>query len=85
LNSTQNSALDMISQLATNGSPVMDQANSTLTSTLQGGQTNPYLDSLVKKAQGSVVDTWNTMTKPALDTAQINSGSFGNSGLQQRQ
>lgn len=85
LNSTQNSALDMISQRATNGSPVMDQANSTLTSTLQGGQTNPYLDSLVKKAQGSVVDTWNNMTKPALDTAQINSGSFGNSGLQQRQ
>lgn len=85
LNATQNSALDMVTQRATNGSPVMDQANSTLTSALQGGQTNPYLDSLVKKAQSSVVDSWNNTTKPALDTAQINSGSFGNSGLQQRQ
>jgi hypothetical protein len=83
LNSTQQSALQSITDRAQNGSPVMDQANSTLTSMLQGGQTNPYLDQMVAKAQGSVSDQWNNMTKPQTESAMVNSGSFGNSGQQQ--
>ncbi len=73
LNSTQNTGLDMITQRATNGSPVMDAANQTLVSTLQGGQTNPYLDSMVQKAQQSVVGNMNAQ--------DARSGSFGNSGI----
>jgi hypothetical protein len=83
LNDTQQGALQDITNRANNGSPVMDQANSTLTSMLQGGQTNPYLDSMVKKAQDSVSSQWNTMTKPQLESSMVNSGSFGNSGQQQ--
>jgi hypothetical protein len=85
LNGTQNQALDMIQQRAANGSPVMDQANQTLTSTLQGGNMNPYLDQMVQKAQSSVADNWNTFAKPQTESAMVNSGSFGNSGLQQMQ
>jgi hypothetical protein len=51
----------------------MDQANSTLTDMLKGGQTNPYLDSMVQKAQGSVMGNMAGM--------QARSGSFGNSGI----
>ena len=85
LNGTQNQALQMIQNRATNGSPVMDQANSTLTSMMQGGNTNPYLDQMVGKAQQSVANNYNLVTKPQMETSMVNSGSFGNSGLQQMQ
>lgn len=85
LNTQQQQAIDMIQQRATNGSPVMDQANSTLTGFLQGGQTNPYLDQMVGNAQRSVVDAYNMTARPAQIAAQVGSGSFGNSGLQQMQ
>lgn len=85
LNGTQQQALQMVGDRATNGSPVMDQANSTLTSMLQGGQTNPYLDQMVGKAQQSMVDSYNLGAKPQMEAAMAGSGSFGNSGLQQMQ
>ena len=85
LNGTQNQALGMIQQRAQNGSPVMDQANQTLTGALEGGKTNPYLDQMVGKAQQSVADNWNYMTKPQTEAAMVNSGSFGNEGLMQMQ
>lgn len=58
------------------------------TATVQAGQNqyagaNPYLDDAVRRAQSSVVDQFNLMTKPQTETAMRNSGSFGNSGLQQ--
>jgi hypothetical protein len=84
LNGMQTGAMNMIQNRAMNGSPVMDQANQTLTGFMQGGQTNPYLDQMVNKAQQSVAQNFNTMTKPALETAGVNSGSFGNSGIQER-
>ena len=73
LNDTQNQALQMVQDRAASGSPIMDQANQTLTGMLQGGQTNPYLDSMVKKAQDSVMSRVNGMT--------AGSGSFGNAGV----
>lgn len=72
LNGNQNTAIDMVKNRATNGSPVMDQANSTLTSMLSDN-TNPYLDSMVNKAQQNVIQNYNGAT--------ASSGSFGNSGL----
>lgn len=44
---------------------------------------NPYLDAAVSRAQGSIVDNFNNMTKPQTEAAMLNSGSFGNSGYQQ--
>lgn len=85
LNQNQNAAIGMVQNRAMNGSPVMDQANQTLMQTMQGGQTNPYLDSLVGKAQGSVVDAYNNVARPQQTSAMVNSGSFGNSGLEQSQ
>lgn len=83
LNGTQNQALQMVQDRAVNGSPVMDQANSTLIQKLQGGETNPYLDSMVKKAQTSVAENFNNQVMPGLSSQMAGSGSFGNSGMQQ--
>lgn len=81
----QNAAMGMIRDRAMNGSPVMDQADQTLMQTLQGGQTNPYLNSMVDQAQQSVARNYNLLTKPQTESAMVRSGSFGNSGLQQMQ
>lgn len=81
LNTTQNLGIGMVQDRALNGDPTMRAADQTLRQTLQGGQTNPYLDSMVNKSQQSVVNNFNTMTKPQTETAMANSGSFGNSGL----
>ena len=85
LTGDQNAAIGMIRDRAMNGSPVMDQADQTLMQTLQGGQTNPYLNSMVDQAQQSVARTYNLLTKPQTESAMVRSGSFGNSGLQQMQ
>ncbi len=85
LNDTQNSGIGMIQDRALNGDATMNQANSTLQSTLQGGQTNPYLDQMVGKAQQSVADNYNTMIKPQMESSMVGSGSFGNAGLGQMQ
>ncbi len=73
MNSTQQAGLDMVTNRATNGDPTMQQATSTLQQTLAGGQTNPYLDSLVSKAQSGVMGN--------MAALQARSGSFGNSGI----
>jgi hypothetical protein len=73
LNDTQQAGLGMIQDRAIGGDATMNQAQSTLQQTLQGGQTNPYLDSMVSKAQGSVMGNMGAL--------QARSGSFGNSGI----
>lgn len=83
LNQTQNLGLDMVQNRALGGSQTMDNAEGSLNQFIQGGQTNPYLDSMVSKAQGSVVDQFNNMVKPQTEAAMQQSGSFGNSGYQQ--
>lgn len=73
MNGTQQAGIGMIQDRAMNGDPTMDQANSTLQQTLKGGNTNPYLDAMVQKAQGSVMGNMGAL--------QARSGSFGNSGI----
>jgi hypothetical protein len=84
LNANQNQAIDQIQQRATNGSPLIDTANSTITGLL-GDNTNPYLDKQVATAQKSLTDSYNLVQRPAQTTAMANSGSFGNAGLEQTQ
>ncbi len=79
MNSDQSSALDMIRQQSQSG--VQGQAEGALGSFLQGGQTNPYLDQMVSKAQQSVADTYNNNVRPNQVQAAVNSGSFGNANL----
>lgn len=73
LNGYQNVALNQIAGQSQNNA-IQQQSESALSSML-GDQTNPYLDGLVQKAQDSVKSNFNTN--------QVNSGSFGNSGVQQ--
>lgn len=74
LNSVQNAGLGMTAARALGGSATMDNAENSLNQFITGGNTNPYLDSMVRRAQDSVRGQFNT--------SAINSGSFGNSGLQ---
>lgn len=76
LNSTQLQALEMMKQRATGGSQTVNNAESALNQIIQGGNTNPYLDQMVSRAQDSVRSQFNT--------GAVNSGSFGNSGLQEQ-
>ena len=83
LNSYQRQGMKIIRNRATQGSETMRNAEAMLNSFINERQENPYLDSLVARAQGSVVDQWNNMTKPQIESSMVNSGSFGNSGLTQ--
>lgn len=76
LNSTQQQGLNAITQRATQGSATVNNAEQALNQNITGGQTNPYLDSMVGRAQDSVRSQFNT--------GAVNSGSFGNSGLQEQ-
>lgn len=76
LNGNQQQALNMIQQRAMNGSQTFNNAEAALNANIQGGQTNPYLDQMVGRAQDSVRSQFNT--------GAVNSGSFGNSGLQEQ-
>lgn len=71
----QQQALGLIEQRATAGNPLQASAEQALQSTIQGGQTNPFLDALVNKAQQNVLTQGRQMA--------VGSGSFGNSGVQQ--
>lgn len=75
LNDQQQQAIGMIQDRATNGSPILGTANTALTG-MMGGGSNPYLDSMVNKAQQNVITNFNNAT--------AGSGSFGNSGLQEQ-
>lgn len=46
-----------------------------------GSGTNPYLDAMVGKAQGNLVDQYNNVIRPQQDALAARSGSFGNSGV----
>lgn len=46
-----------------------------------GGGTNPYLDAMVGRAQGNLVDQYNNVLRPQQDALAARSGSFGNSGV----
>ena len=75
LNPTQNMGIGMVQNRALMGSPTMTGAEASLNQFIQGGQTNPFLDQMVNKAQQSVLGN--------AATADRRSGSFGNSGLAQ--
>lgn len=76
LNGVQMAALNQTADRAMNGSQTINNAEAALNQNIQGGQTNPYLDQMVGKAQDSVRSQFNT--------GAVNSGSFGNAGLQQQ-
>lgn len=76
LNQTQNLGIEAIQNRALNGSQTINNAEQALNQNIAGGQTNPFLDQMVGRAQDSVRSQFNT--------GAVNSGSFGNSGLQEQ-
>lgn len=76
LNAPQTQALGMIEQRATQGDPTMQMATGQLQKEIAGGQTNPFLDSMVERAQKNVIGQ--------AAGASVGSGSFGNSGVQEQ-
>lgn len=76
LNKWQLDALNQTRDRAMQGSQTVRNAESQLNNVIRGGNTNPYLDQMVNKAQDSVRSQFNT--------GAVNSGSFGNSGLQEQ-
>lgn len=76
LNPTQQQGLNAITQRATQGSQTVNNAEGQLNQIIAGGNTNPFLDSMVDRAQKNVISNFNT--------GAVNSGSFGNSGLQEQ-
>jgi hypothetical protein len=48
-----------------------------------GFSANPYLQGSIDAALGDTVRNYNLTTQPAFNNAMVNSGSFGNSGVQQ--
>lgn len=73
MNATQNLGVGMIQDRALNGSQTMKNAEANLNQFIQGGNTNPYLDQMVNRAQSNVLSNANA--------AAVRSGSFGNSGI----
>jgi hypothetical protein len=49
------------------------------------GQSNPYLQQQIDASLGDTMRSYNLQAKPAIESAMVRSGSFGNSGLQQMQ
>lgn len=76
LNQWQLDALNQTRDRAMQGSATVKNAEAQLNDIISGGNTNPYLDQMVGKAQDSVRSQFNT--------GAVNSGSFGNSGLQEQ-
>lgn len=48
-----------------------------------GFTSNPYIDQQVQDSLGDTVKAWNMVQQPAFNKAMVNSGSFGNAGVQQ--
>ena len=74
LNPTQYAGLNMTANRALGGSQTIQNAEGNLNQMMSGGS-NPYLDAMVNRAQENVIQNYNT--------ANVGSGSFGNSGMQQ--
>lgn len=76
------------------GAQEVSDARGQLQNTINGGgfqsnpflqQSNPYLQSSIDSALGDMTRNYNMAVKPQTEAAMVNSGSFGNSGLQQMQ
>lgn len=81
--------LDIQAQLGTQGTAAGNAGQAGLQDVLGGkyleAGSNPYLQSQIDAAQQDLIRNYNTVAKPAIESAMVNSGSFGNSGLQQMQ
>jgi hypothetical protein len=76
------------------GAPEVSAARDQMTNTIQGGGfssnpylqgENPYLQQTIDSTLGDITRNYNQTVRPAMGTANVRSGSFGNSGLAETQ
>lgn len=74
-----NLALQARTGRALYGSPLTTAAQNQLTSTLNGDylNSNPYIDQTYNQAAGNVVNKYNEITNPGIDSAFTKGGRFG--------
>lgn len=87
-NGAQQYGMNAIASRAMNGSPVMGAAGQTLQDTASGrylGAGNPYLQQQIDATSQDVIRNYNQAVRPQQQAAQAQSGSFGNTGLQQQE
>lgn len=82
-NQYQQNAYNNLDALASGKGGLSDASAAMLDQIASGQGNNPYLDQLVANAQRSVTDAYNNNVAPSQVTGAVNSGSFGNSGVQQ--
>lgn len=77
-------ALDMVTQRATNGSALNGAANQSVLDTINGNylQGNPYIDSVIDKSLGDVNKKYSEQILPGLASNFAQSGRYG-SGIHQ--
>ena len=87
LNVAQKTAMDAIQQRAMQGSPVMSAGGQNLQATLSGQYlgANPYLQNQIDASAQDTIRNYNLSVRPQQQAQDAQSGSFGNSGLQQMQ
>jgi hypothetical protein len=87
LNPYTQQGVNMQATLGANGTQVGNVGSQALSDIIAGKNMggNPYLDQQVNAAQQDLVRNYNLATAPQMESAMVNSGSFGNSGLQQMQ
>lgn len=93
-NPWQQSAWERTYNRGMQGAQEVGAARTQLTDTINGGGfqsnpylqgENPYLQSTIDSTLGDITRNYNQTVRPAMGTAQVRSGSFGNSGLAETQ
>ncbi len=87
-NPAQQYGMNAIANRAMSGSPIMSTASQTLQDTAGGkylGAGNPYLQQQIDATSGDIVRNYNLAVRPQQQAREAQSGSFGNTGLQQQQ
>lgn len=93
-NPWQTSAWERTYNRGMQGAPEVGAARGQLTNTINGGGfqsnpylqgENPYLQQTIDSTLGDITRNYNQTVRPAMGTAQVRSGSFGNSGLAETQ
>jgi hypothetical protein len=93
-NPWQTSAWERTYNRGMQGAPEVSAARDQMTNTIQGGGfssnpylqgENPYLQQTIDSTLGDITRNYNQTVRPAMGTANVRSGSFGNSGLAETQ
>ena len=92
MNLYQNTGADMMGQVATNGTPAGNAANSAISSIADGSQANPYiglnnpaLQSVIQNSNNNIADAFARGTGAQTRAAFGSAGGFGGSAYQEQQ